>query len=579
MPRHSTADREVADGPWPRGLNSDSDARFIGDGELPYTIDCDFTLTGGVKKRDGVKLVASGATNSTAILCDYLHDGRMVIGEWVGDTFSPTTDSFKLSALPERQFLSDTSYSNAVSTSVSSLSGTGRYNYPSVARMGGRTYITFLGYLFKWDGSAWSVTNYTETGSPAYDDGMIGYYTRQATDGVPQAVSDIRTAGIAQTAPTSDSDREDGGGGFPKADLIKVYQVGDRQVMLAAVEDKLRYSFPTPYGVGVTTGDAAVYGPQDWLEDAWMDVGQAAAFDYITAIEQIEDTLYVFKRSSIWRVYGDLSPGGLRVQKVHEGIGVRHAGLVSVGAGAIVFYDLVTNSLWAMDQGGALTDLWNQRIGINLSGQGTGRNFVYNSFVHVHHNKVYVSLPSEDAPNRRSYITDLETANISMWSLGYSVMLSVEFFGNYGLLMSPKVDNQAVSAFAWILETSRIAGPVPESDELGPSNARNFESSIDSKALVPSVPSAGSSPDWSAVSPKWRRALLTVSSDSEDDDFITIRFNGSGGQLVLVPAGVNTEQVWSAPVTLNNVSSVQVNAILPPGVTLHRVAMRYWRRR
>ena len=358
------------------------------------------------------------------------------------------------------------------SSLLTSSIGYGELNYPSIVRTGGKTYIVAFNNIIKWTGDAWRVIPYNEISADTeapYDEGMFGYWTRKNADGVPTAVSNIDMGGFQR-----DSSENDGGGGFPESNLMGLYQVGDRQVVLSAHDGKIRYSFPTPYGAGAGEYDSAVYGPQDWLEEAWMDVGESSSSEYVTAFQQVQDTLFIFKRSSIWMIHGDLSPGGLGVRKLHEGIGARHSRLVTPnGSSGLVFFDLVTNSLWAMDVGGGLTDLWNQRIKISLDGAGSTANFIFNSFVTAYHNKVYTSLPCDtgyaQVPNLCYRCYDRCHNPLVFWFFLHVSCRALR--GKYGLVSAvhaspgtqrggvassdPGEDGNMSTAITWIDEVSR----------------------------------------------------------------------------------------------------------------------------
>ena len=379
-------------------------------------------------------------------------------------------------------------------------------------------------------------------------------------------------------------------------DLISLYQVGDRQVVLSAYGDKVRYSFPTPYGVGVSDSDLSVYGPQDWLEEAWLDLGESGSYDYVTAFVQVQETLYVFKRSSIWAIYGDLSPGGLRVQKLHTGVGVRHSRMVApAGDQGLVFFDLNTSSLWGVN-GGELTNLWNQRIKTDLSDDGSTESFIFNSGVMTYDNKVYSSLPTDGVPRMRTYVTDLTTGAIQLWSFGSSYMVPVEFYGNYGLVCAARItgvvagegapvgavgseageDNNPAPYLAWVEQVSRGAAPFPDDDQLTENTTRPFMASMRARSLIPSVGGSSYQTDWSAVNPKWRRALLTVSATVAGT--LKLRFNGRETN-VEVPQSDSPVQVWAQMPEHDQSSTMTLDVDIPDGVTLHRMAMRYWRRR
>ena len=602
MPRFSTLDRELTDGPWPRGLNDDSGVVFLGEGEVPELLDCDVALTGGLTKRNGLDLITglTGANSdrSTCILIDYLHDSRIVLGVLHPKTNAIVDDlgkaTFKLYALPKREFISATNLANAeVSTNIPAIGSTTQtLNYPSVVRTGGRTYITAFNNIIVWGGGSWAVIEHDETSSNAdapYDEGIFGYWTRKNTDGVPTAVSDIKQSTF-QRDPTPDS----GGGGFPQSNLIGLYQIGDRQVVLSAHGDKIRYSFPTPYGAGAGEYDSAVYGPQDWLEDAWMDVGESNSVEYVTAFQQVEDTLFIFKRSSIWMVHGDLSPGGLGVRKMHDGIGARHSQLVSPnGSRGLVFFDLVTSSLWAMDASGSLTDIWNQRIKVDVDGLGGTVNFLFNSFVTSYHNKIYTSLPFDGVPKFRTYVTDLTTGAITMWSFGSSYMKSVEFRGHYGLVSATRItgyptggvvtsnpgeDGNISTAITWIEQVNRNAPLPPDDDELGSgaSQIRPFIAKARFKAFIPSVANGAVQPDWAAVRPKWRGGHITVTSTEAVN--MTVRLDGTA-QTISVPLSASPLRLPIRQTPASNKTAIVIDVDIPDGVTIHQVSMRYWRRR
>ena len=605
MPRDSGQDREVADGPWPRGLNDASDTHFIGEGEVPFLIDCDVSQPGGLTKRNGLAWTAglpgTNGDRAVCILIDFLHDGRVVLGvlfaPGADSAFDETTSRLILYALPVRQFISETAMDNAVVSSTLAFSSGERFNSPTVVRLGGRTYITALGNILKWEGDAWAEIAYDATapaGEKDWDTGMKGYWTRANVSGVPEAVSDSHTSGFQRVEPSTDAvadrqDDTDGGGGFPDADLISLFQVGDRQVVLTASGDKVRYSFPTPYGAGSQTGDSEVYGPQDWLQEAWLDLGESGSYDYVTAFQQVQDVLFVFKRSSIWMVYGNLAPGGLRVQKLHSGVGARHSRLVTVYGNQVVFFDLVTSSLWSMSIGGELTDLWDQRITTDASGDSTRYEYIYNSFVQVFQNKVYASLPTDGDPKLRTYVTDMRTGAVTMWSYGTSFMVPVEFYGFYGLFgairitghdggdvdSQPGEDGNPSPFLGWIVDTTRQAPPYPTDDELTATEVRIFTANVRLRTLIPSVPGEAA-PDWHGVNPKWRRGLLTVSAT--DPATLPVRFNGVE-QSLTVPEAAVPIQVWTPMLFTGQSTSMDVDVDIPDGVTLHRVAMRYWRRR
>ena len=602
MPRFSTLDRELTDGPWPRGLNDDSGVVFLGEGEVPELLDCSVSLTGGITKRNGLDLISgltgTNSDRSICILIDYLHDYRVVVGVLYPKTASNvddlTTDTFKLYALPTGSFISDTSLADAeVSVDISTLGAAVlTLNYPSVVRTGGRTYIAAFGNIIVWGGGAWTVIAHDETSSDVdapYDEGIFGYWTRKNTDGVPQAVSDINQSTF-QRDPTKDA----GGGGFPQSELIGLYQVGDRQVVLSAHGDKIRYSFPTPYGVGAGEYDSAVYGPQDWLEEAWMDVGESNSVEYVTAFQQVEDTLFIFKRSSIWMVHGNLAPGGLGVRKMHDGIGARHANLVAHnGSRGLVFFDLVTSSLWSMDAGGGLVDLWNQRIKVDLDGSPGFAKFVFNSFVASYHNKVYTSIPFDGVPKFRTYVTDLTTGAITLWSFGSSYMKDVEFRGHYGLVSATRItgypaagvvtsdpgeDGNIPTAITWVEQVSRTAVAPPDDDELGTVAAqiRPFVAKARFKAFIPSVANGPTQPDWAAVRPKWRGGHITVTSTEVVD--MTVRLDGIE-QTVAVPLASSPLRLPIRQTPASNKTAISIDVDIPDGVTIHQVSMRYWRRR
>ena len=604
MPRFSALDRELTDGPWPRGLNDDSNVVNLGEGEVPLLMDCDISLTGGITKRQGLDLITGliGNNNdrSVCILIDYLHDFRIVLGVLHpnnpgNDAFTlfdrPTNVTFKLYALTKREFISGTTLGAAIISADLDI-GDGYLNYPSVVRTGGKTYIAAFNNIIKWSGSAWSMIAHNESSADSeapYDKGMFGYWTRKNAEGVPTAVSNIAMEGFQR-----DVAEDDGGGGFPNSNLIGLYQVGDRQVVLSAHDDKIRYSFPTPYGAGAGEYDSAVYGPQDWLEEAWMDVGESTSSEYVTAFQQVEDTLFIFKRSSIWMVHGDLSPGGLGVRKLHDGIGARHAHMVTQnGSRGLVFFDLVTNSLWAMDAGGGLTDLWNQRIKISLDGAGSTANFLFNSFVTSYHNKIYTSLPHNGVPRFRTYVTDVTTGSITLWSFGSSYMIPVEFRGKYGLVSATRItgypaggvegsdpgeDGNISTAITWIDEVSRSAVAPPDNDELGTVTAqvRPFVAKVSFKAFMPSVSTGETQADWSAVRPKWRGGYITVTATEAVS--MTVRLDGSA-QTISIPVSATPMRLPIRQTPASNESSIVVDVDLPDGVTLHQVSMRYWRRR
>ena len=601
MPRFSSKDREIGDGPWPQGLNDASDSRFLEEGQVPRLIDCDVTLAGGLFKRKGLHWLAGIPENDRAVcvLIEFLHDGRVVLGIMYPNTTADVFDSpnarFKLYALPLKSFITDGSITAAIESSVMTLETTSdRYTFPTVVRTGGRTYIACHGNIAKWDGTSWTIIEHDDTAGASektWDTNMFGYWTRKTFDGVPTAVSDIRTADFEREEPitpsvTLRSDDKEGGGGFPKSDLIHLYQVGDRQVVLSAYGDKVRYSFPTPYGAGVSDADTAVYGPQDWLEEAWLDLGEASSFDYVTAFIQVSEVLYVFKRSSIWSIYGDLAPGGLRVQKLHDGIGTRHQRLVAAAGSGVVFFDLNTASLWLLE-GESLTDLWNQRILVDLDSTSNDQSWVFNSFVTVYHNRIYASLPTDGTPKMRTYVTDLTTGAVLLWSYGASYFAPVEFYGNYGMVAAPRitdVDNDQEpgeggndpSFFAWVEDTSRTGVTLPNHDQLSQTDTRAFSAEMDTMSLVPSLSTESQQGDWSSVNPKWRRGLATVSCDMSSD--MTVAFNGVE-QTVHIPASEPPVQVWVPLPAIPQSSTMEVSVTLPDCVTLHRMAMRYWRRR
>ena len=604
MPRFSGLDRELTDGPWPRGLNDDSDVVNLGEGEVPSLMDCDISLTGGITKRQGLDfitgLIGNNNDRSVCILIDYLHDYRMVLGVLHPNRSSnnaftlldrPTNVTFKLYALTKREFISGTTLGSAIISTDLDI-GDGELNYPSIVRTGGKTYISAFNNIIKWQGSSWSVIPYNEVSSieiAPYDTGMFGYWTRKNEEGVPVAVSNIETDGFQR-----DATEDVGGGGFPESNLIGLYQVGDRQVVLSAHDEKIRYSFPTPYGAGAGEYDSAVYGPQDWLEEAWMDVGESSSSEYVTAFQQVQDTLFIFKRSSIWMIHGDLSPGGLGVRKLHEGIGARHSRLVTPnGSSGLVFFDLVTNSLWAMDVGGGLTDLWNQRIKISLDGAGTTANFIFNSFVTSYHNKIYTSLPCDRTPRFRTYVTDVTTGAITLWSFGSSYMLPVALRGKYGLVSAARItgypaggvassdpgeDGNMSTAITWIDEVSRSGVVPPDDDELGTVTAqvRPFVAKASFKAFMPSVSNGASQPDWAAVRPKWRGGYITVTSTEAVS--MTVRLDGAA-QTISVPLTATPVRLPIRQTPASNEASIVIDVDLPDGVTLHQVSMRYWRRR
>ena len=636
MSRHSTADREVVDGPWPRGLNDASGAVDL-EGGVPEMLDCDVTPAGGIVKRRGLVGLAFPMTGgslqprSAVVLLDFLHDGRMVVGTLVPTNFNipffPWDSStgrihseFVLQALPPRVFPEDESaFDNAVEAPGMEVGGSiQRLNYPRVVRIGGRTYVSAFGNVAKWDGRAWHVRSHDDTVADdpdcvkPWDPGMFGYFTRKESGGVPTAVSDIMADGFAKEEPARPTQAEragdrSGGGGLPRSDLIGLYQVGDRQVMLSAHGDKVRYSFPTPYGAGNETGDGVVHGPQDWLEEAWLDVGESGSFDYVTCFQQIQETLFIFKRSSIWMVYGDLSPGGLGVRKLHEGVGARHAGLVAPagGSGGVAFFDMVTASLWLMDASGRLEDLWGQRIRVDLNGTDEAAGFLFNSFVASYHNKVYTALPFDGEPKFRTYVTDLATGSVALYSYGSSYMRVVEFFGHYGLMTAtritgeggpgtswgggvPPIDSQPgekgnwPSSLAWIEHVSRAAlTPAEGADRLGRFKGRNVVrnvyANVTFKAMTPSV-DAGEQADWSALRPKWRGGHITVSNTGLAG-WVFSRGLVDPEQPVHVAADIGPTQLRLEQDPSSD-SSVSVRLrFYGMGITIHRVAMRYWRRR
>jgi len=238
-------------------------------------------------------------------------------------------------------------------------------------------------------------------------------YFQNGTDAPRRYNGDAVTTLTAASSSTWNNDLEvPTNGVMPIAKLVVGASDGPAGYMFVAntTEDTKRFASRVRWSHSVSA--AQTHGPEDWRDCDYIDIEPDADGDEIVALLPYRDFILVFKRNSVWGLYGN-PPDSVYAQLIADNIGtVSPDAVVATEVG--VFFFSWPEGLFLFD-GERVTWLFEPLMPLIETGAINAAAYSKIS-VGYHNRRVFVSVPYGDATsNNRTYVLDTSTGEGGAW--------------------------------------------------------------------------------------------------------------------------------------------------------------------